>query len=413
LRGLADSALKSAIQGGALLAITLCVTSGCSSSSNVDEATASGGEVTLDVPVATAAPEVFLVVMDDTTDAADLQDRVATEFEQYDATVAAGACHARLDQASFVPVDRSLVVVHPSAADGARYDSPATIPALRWQADNQTEDGRLAWTAAVRQALTTVTTPSGQFQALDAIQRSVSLLSGSRAASTTEEQALLAALPATPQLPVVIALDHEDAGTLDPASYAVPPAIPWQSLIVPGGSSCSAPPRLGAWAQAESSAGVPPPQLWGCGDVSVLSYPQADCSSPIPIGSPIAFGDAGNALCEALIRIDPNSECTTDRGWADPLNDSGVRAPLIDSSSATKARVCEVLQLTGAALSACQNDLSCAACTPGWCLTEIAALTTGATLHDDNEQSLAPRFVLGSNLPDGASELTLTCETLE
>ena len=393
--------------------LALCVATGCSSSSNVDQATASGGEVTLDIPLAAAEPEVFLVVMDDTTDAADLQDRVATEFEQYDAKLAADACQARLDQASFVPVDRSVVVVHPSAPDGARYDSPATIPALRWQADNQTEDGRLAWAAAVRQALTTVTTPSGLFQALDAIQSSVSLLSGSRAASTAEEQALLAALPTAPELPVVIALDHEDAGTLDPTSYAVPPAVSWQSLIVPGGSSCTVPPRLGAWAQAESSVGVPTPQLWGCGDVSVLSYEQADCSSPVPIGSPIAFGDTGNALCEALIRIDPNAECDASRGWADPLNDSGVRTPSTDSTSGTMARVCEVLQLTGAALSACQGDLSCAGCTPGWCLTEVEALTANATLHDENDQPLAPRFVLGSNLPDGASALTLTCETLE
>jgi hypothetical protein len=417
LRVRRGSVLKSLLRGGALFA-ALAAVSACSSNDTEDESTGSGGEVTVDVPLAVATPQIWLVIMDDTVDAADLQNSVATAFAQYDTMLAAlSPCQARLDPASSAPVDRSLVVVHPSAADGARYDSPATIPALRWQANDQTNDGLLTWTTAARQALTAVTSPPGNFRALDAIQSSVELLSGERSAVTAEEQALLAAVPARAALAVVIALDHDDDSALDPASYVVatPPSasIDWQSLIVPGGSSCSAPTRLSAWASAESGSGVPEPQLWGCGDVSVIAYPTVDCSSPPLTGSPIAFDANGGALCEALIRIDPSAQCDASRGWADPLDDKGVRTPLIDTETGAAARVCDVLQLTGDALSACQSDATCAGCTPGWCLTRIATLTESSSLHDSTDQRLAPRFVLGSNVPNGASQLTLTCETLE
>jgi hypothetical protein len=411
------SFLKSVLQGGALLAAIIFV-SACSSNDTEDESTVSGGEVTIDVPLAVAVPRIWLVIMDDTADAVDLQDNVATALAQYDTTLAAlSPCQARLDPASSAPVDRTLVVVHPSAADGARYDSPATTPALRWQADDQTSDGLLAWTTAARQALTAVTTPSGNFRALDAIQSSVELLSGARSAVTGDEQALLASVPEQAELPVVIALDHDDDSELDPTSYVVSAApaasIDWQSLIVPGGSSCTPPTRLSAWANAESGSGVPDAQLWGCGDVSVIDYPTVDCSAPPLTGRPIAFDASGSALCEALIRIDPSAPCDASRGWADPLDDKGVRTPLMDTESGATTRVCDVLQLTRDTLSACQGDSTCAGCTPGWCLTRIAALTGSSALHDANDQRLAPRFVLGSNVPNGASQLTLTCETLE
>jgi hypothetical protein len=176
------------------------------------------------------------------------------------------------------------------------------------------------------------------------------------------------------------------------APTALQNVLPWQpvfiaaSLVAGGCSSSEADLPAGSGVQftVDWKFGGPPP--------ACLSHPPVRSSS-------------GSASCRILAQ-EQLYTCPTDIGWLDPLDSDGVRRPRTISVNGTSLQVCEIVQLEGAALEACRNDLTCTGCTPGWCWTEVSELASGACAPGTVYPAF--RFVGGSDQP--GVTVTIVCD---
>ena len=371
----------------------------CMACGSADNASVSGDgsaqQLTLSFAPAVSV-ETLAFVVDDTVQGAALRTALADAFAKLDTVIAekSSSCAAPPDPAAWRPIDRSVVIVHPSARGDARFSSPANLPALRWHEANRSELGRSAWLAAVKEALAASPAADGApFQALATFADANALLMGTRSATTDGERALLAALPPGPSvLPISLAVATEDASPDDPSQYlgqfpfiaVLPATTPMPDV------SCSR--TLGAATSRYRGIGGGA-QLWPCTQPDFFDVLDSDCTFTC-LPRPIATTDQG-AVCVVTGRFDGTAPCPTDLGWLDPMSASG-RAARVDHTSGGDQRVCEVQQLVGDALTSCQQDLACTDCTPGWCATEVPSLVPA------NRCTVGPifppfRFVSGAN----------------
>jgi hypothetical protein len=390
------------------VALVTCLA--CGSPDYGDVPSGSGSQVQWSV-VVVRPQETFLAVVDDTASAAPLRDALGSAFDGLDAAHDAalrGARAGAFDPAAWHPVDRSVVIVHPSSEGAARFSSPANAAALRWRERDQTADGHAGWTTAVRAALAAQPAEAGApFQALAAFQDSVVLVSGQRQPVTTDEQALLTALPGGASgafVSVALASEDQSPGAASqymsfaPDDLVVPAAAPSAS------TACQRPlesptPRYVGWGRS--------PQLWPCDDPQFLVPDFFFDGSARCLTRPIAIGADGSAECLITATYAGNEPCPAELGWLDPMGSNGERAPQVEHGAARDTRTCEVQQLDGAALASCRSSLDCPDCEPGWCATEVPSLISDQLCPPGNY--FPPfRFVRGADSgPDSASNVTL------
>jgi hypothetical protein len=354
------------------------------------------------IDVSPPFPELFVVVADDRADAADLRATVARTFEQWDAlnAQATSSCQLPYDPAAFHPVDRSLLVVHPSADPGERYTTSADLPSLTWRTDQRTDAQNTTWSDAVTAALEPKSPDAGAFAALDSIQRTVAVLDGTSEPASDEESRLAAFAPYEFK-DVFMAVGHEDESNGDPASFAVG----WTDFTLPGAvilpaattprapggcwdSSVNDTPRYAAWRSGQTmDVGH-----WPCSDETFFPPYVADCFGGNCINFTPVIDPDGSARCTVTAMVENDGPCDPAFGWLDPVGPSGTRAPKVVKEEGVERRVCEIQQLTGAALASCVTSLECEDCEPGWCATQVPDLL------DCSEGTPNPfRFVGGSD----------------
>ncbi|HSU40967.1 MAG TPA: hypothetical protein VLJ38_15420, partial [Polyangiaceae bacterium] len=154
----------------------------CGEGNNAPGPPGSETQASLFVTLGPATPEIFVAVVDDRPDATELRAAVARTFDGMDQQFleSSPSCHPPYDPAAFHPVDRAVVVVHPSAAPEERYTTALDVPALSWRTDQRTDAEHAAWSAAVTAALEPKSGASGAFAALDSSEQVISLLRGLR-----------------------------------------------------------------------------------------------------------------------------------------------------------------------------------------------------------------------------------------
>jgi hypothetical protein len=360
-----------------------------------------------------AWPEVYVVVADDRPDATKLRDTLVRSFVDLDRPTGLA-----FDPAAFHPVDRRVIVAHPSAPV-ASVTSEVELPALHWHANQKTDLERAAWLDAMARALEPEQPEAGPFAALAAYASATSLALGARAPETHDETAIVAALPAEGTTYVIAALAHEDESAGDSASYAVPlgnSAYPGFAILPrragsPTSAACydfggATSDRYQAWVSAQHFYDV---GHWPCSDESFLRPLIADFTEDCFPWSPRIDAD-GVAACTATAHVRVDATCDPAYGWLDPLGAGGERAPRVEHDAANDYdyRVCEVRQLTGSALASCVHSLDCPDCEPGWCATEVPELLEDcSTTHPDQF-----RFVQGSDSV-AQGRLIIRCEAAE
>ena len=387
------------------------VACGSSSSEYGDAPGSSGSQIRWQFGAGAPSPETFLVLVDDTEAAVGLRDALATAFEGLDAVLAVhrASCTPPVDPAAWHPIDRSVVFVHPSTPGALGYSSPAQDPALRLQAQQTFGPERAHWMEAVRAGINAQpAAPGAPFQALAALTNAESLLLGSRAPESTEEQALLDALPSPLTFGKVLALATEDESAGEASQYPREPHAELLGSVLPAlepheASDCAergvpTTPRYQAFSESA--------QAWPCQNPDFLGADlYAECSTHC-LTHAIAI-DSETAQCRAMANYPGSEPCPAELGWLDPLDGHGQRTARVDGSGANATRVCEIRQLEGAALDACVTRLDCSGCEPGWCATEVPELvpqfvcTTGTHYPPF-------RFVLGAGQAQSA-QVTVVC----
>lgn len=366
--------------GTHLLALALL---GCGSSNDYGDAPAGASrQVSLEVDVCPADPEIIVLVADDRAEAEDLRQLVTLELESFASRSLSIAPECAPDEPTRKhPIDVSLVVAHPSAVAEARFAGPSIDAALRWREPDATPSGRLAWTNAVRSAIDEVHEEM-PFSALESMKSVIDLLGGKRAAKTGAESSLLASLPGAARLKVLLLAAHEDESPGEPSGYAVavneltrfdslvfPSAAPVEPVPSCRASSDPSSDRFEAWREAQQ---LPLPTLWPCNGLRLLQPTSATCV-PRCVPWRVLHEDDGRATCRILVDAEVD-HCDATFGWLDPEGDDGVRRPVIPTPGNPKLRTCEIQQLTGKAHESCQSSLSCPDCVPGWCATEVPEL---------------------------------------
>jgi hypothetical protein len=337
-----------------------------------------------------AWPELYVAMVDDRPDATDLRATTARTFDQLDEQIleSTASCQPRFDPAAFHPIDRSFVVVHPSAAPEDRYTSALDMPALSWHADQRTDVEHAAWSAAVTAALEPKQSVSGAFAALDASEQVLSLLGGSRAPESDEESAILERMSVRYARSILFyMLAHDDESDGDPESFAVPLGdnTVFSVGVLPAAKPASTPvtcfgplpnenntARYAAWLKAQ---GFYFDDLghWPCSDATFYPAFAADCGGNCLEFAPAVEPD-GSARCTITATLYDDEPCNAAFGWLDPLGSDGTRAPRVVNDNGTSRRVCEIRQLDGAALASCVSNLECPDCEPGWCATQVPDL---------------------------------------
>lgn len=352
----------------------------CSSNDYGDAPGASGGQLTWSFEIQGPATQTVLAVVDDTAAGATLRTAVESAFDHLDDAAQADTTCGVFDPAAFHPFDRSVVVVHPSASGAQRYSSPASDPALRWQATQYSGAGHSVWMAAVRAALDAQRATDGApLAALAATRDALALLRGSTAPSSAEERALLGAIPPFADDPVLVALATEDQSPGDASEYGNLSGLEVQG-VVPGAA-----PDPNAPCSDLATAGATTPryaayadwaQRWPCQSPRFFGNLTEDCNTAC-LAHPIAIDPSGTAQCRAMVRFAGDDPCPVELGWLDPIGSDGTRAPHVDHDDSGDTRVCEIKQLEGAALDSCRNTLDCTDCEPGWCATAVSAFDRG------------------------------------
>ncbi|HWA78583.1 MAG TPA: hypothetical protein VG937_39880 [Polyangiaceae bacterium] len=397
------TALRSLTLGFVCLAPFLA----CSGNSGYGDAPGGSGlQVSVERQVGPPASQVLLLVVDDRAEAADLVAEVSRSLEALSLRPLEPQTNCRLseDPGARHPIDWSAVIVHPSASGDAIYTSPADAPALRWAEQERTEAGRSAWIEAVQAALATSPEEPGPFAVLEAFQRAASLLTGQRAAVGPTEKALLESLPETAEVEVSLALGADDESPEVAVSYAVSLGShgSLDTLVMPAAESGAdsaachfeqgeTTPRLAEWLTAQGAGEW---ALWPCSSPTLFGrlVDDVNCQRQCVDFRPLQDDD-GAAAC--LVLVDSATDaCDESRGWLDPQGEDGVRRPIVTHTANGTLRTCEVRQLTGSALASCHSELSCAACEPGWCLTDVAELQVACT----QKRPFPLRFVGGADV---------------
>ncbi len=317
------------MRGALLLAALGCVA--CSGSDYGDPPGASGSQLSFEVVFLGASQDTLAAVVDDTPSGAPLREQLAPAFDAFEASLEANAGASIRDPAVWLPIDRSVVIAHPSAGAGARFSSPATDPALRWRENNRSSAGRAAWLTAVHQALEAQPgAVDAPFQALAAFHDTSTLLHGTRQPATVEERSLLAAQPNGPDaaalVSVAVATEDESPGAASQYTDEQP-----DSLIVPAANVATADPTQACFPVHEGAAPryegwTTPKQLWPCTAPALFSTFSVDVV-PRCLSKPLATLASGQAACVASVSYLGAEPCPADHGWLDPMGSNAEGSP--------------------------------------------------------------------------------------
>jgi hypothetical protein len=308
---------------------------------------------------ARGTPQVQLIVVDDTPDqeGRDLRASVAGAFiENYDSSrvYAVESCTPPADPARPSLVRRFAIVVGASGAGDAAVHSFAEDAELAWIADEHSDADASRWSAAVAAAIEGNETAQPDVQQpLAVAEHWVRLLAREIEPATERERAVLGALPARVDVEPFLASTREDQSPLPPADYRLdtPEACG-------DGGACTA--ELQTYAHD-------PRHLFDAGFVLDC---RARCSDDRPLKD-----DAGAVECRVLVAALHVRECDESQGFRETSLQSDALEQWAKEAT-SDYRICELAQLDGAALGSCQNELSCADCTPGFCITNVPELVS-------------------------------------
>ncbi len=362
-----------------------------------------------------SARVAVLVIDDAATDfGRALRQRVADDFvADYESSYMLGweSCREDEDPAVWYPAERFAVVVWPSRPLGQQIASFVTTPELSWSTEQYSESAAQQWSEAVAAAILRVeTTDQGSYRPLEAQAYVVRLLLGQQPPASDDEQRLVDGMPADAIFDVYLATTRDDESPLVPSEYRV--SVGGDASISLGSprvfapdenlSSCSTArvPWISEWA-GEADQSVP------CADVDLFQAGfVTDCYERCIARAPM-IADDGSAACRVIAYTPGEEPCSAELGWLDPIYGDG-RRPLTQVRYGITSRVCEVMQLEGAALDSCRNDLACTNCQPGWCATVVPELLGPCV---GNGPRWPFRFTHGAATARDA-ELEIVCNTL-
>jgi hypothetical protein len=148
-------------------------------------------------------------------------------------------------------------------------------------------------------------------------------------------------------------------------------------------------------------------QLWPCTDPKFFDA-VIDDGIPGCLNRPVSTTADGSAVCLITATYSGTDPCPAELCWSDPVGPDGTRAPRIDHDASGDMRVCEVLQLQGAALASCVGALDCADCGAGWCSTVVPELAPSARYCPPNTYYSSFRFVHGADAgPESANDVAI------
>ena len=334
-------------------------------------------------------PNVALIVVDD--DASDggraLRAAVARDFrEHYDASRvnAVSSCAAPRDPALPSLVRRHAIVIAGSATGDDGVHSFVEDPELSWVAQERLDDDALSWSDAVAQAIeASETGEPGRYQPLALADRWLRLLAREVAPETERELAVVAALPEAVDVEAFLASVRDDDSPLPASEYRLEPAVNCAGAVCaaevrrftpdPTLECCSL--SAGRLPRLSEQAGSNQTAARACFEPCARAYFfdvgfVEDCGPRCQREPLIAA--SGAAECRVLVAAAKDEQCTATAGFSDTSLESEQMTAWFGSTAGF--RLCEIQQLQGDALDACVNDLDCAGCTPGFCVTRVPEL---------------------------------------
>lgn len=348
----------------------------------------SGGQVTYESWVTRGSAQLSILIVDDAAseEAGDLRGAVLGALraglhqlveERW------GGCGSP-DPALDHPSDERFLVVLPSAPDGLAMLGPVDVPGLAWLTTTSQHHEVEPVVEAARNAMSSRLASGGEpHRPLRAARRATELVLGFRAPENEAENALLGALAPDAYVRVLIASTRDDEGTEPVVSLA----DSWSAMqqtdrlhatTVLGpfgvhGGTCDAwdsksPTRLSAWANLVHTQMYSWPCDWENTWENLLGNCCCD-GAPACLSRPVSTLPSGAGACRVWVDQEDLARCDPAKGWSDP---GGV--PTFVDDMSPQLRRCEVAELAGSWLSACQHSLACEGCPPGWCLTAVSEL---------------------------------------
>ena len=351
---------------------------GCSSST-ADPPSRSGGQLQIDYMFWGETSRTTLLIIDDvpSTAGATLRETSVDELRESLHQVvetAWGSCSSG-DPAEDHYTDERVVVAFPSAPKLTLL-GPDSLPGLAWITETTQHEEVEAMAKATSAALGARLAQGGEtYQPIRTATNATELLLGLRAPTTADEQALLGALDPRSYVRVLVASTRDDEGadtveslksawsTIESKSRLV------DRVVVGPFDQCAASEhghgaRLFEW--GEHGRGQTRP--WPCATPWFERWSPGRCV-PSCLPESITELESGVLACRIWVdQLDP-AGCDPVRGRRDPEG----AATWVDFDGETLRR-CELVQLTGLALTSCQSDLGCKGCQAGWCATKVPEL---------------------------------------
>ncbi len=323
------------------------------------------------------SPRVIVVVVDDapTDFARAMRERVAQDFvATYESSYLGSwaSCRHDRDPAVWYPAERRALVVSPSRPLGEQIASYTTHPGLAWNTERYTAAEAQAWSQAVAAEIVGVETElDAPYRPLEAQAHTLRLLLGQQSPASEDEQLLIDGLPPHAVIEVYLATTRDDESPNVPSEYRVSEGSAEYGMVFapdPTFTSCDLErvPFIQEWSGFEYGS-CEAADFFGAGG-------GADCFGRC-LPRPPLVSENGSAACRILAFTDSELPCSAELGWVDPISE-GARRALTTERNGVTSRICEVLQLEGAALDSCRSDLACSECQPGWCATNIPDLWT-------------------------------------
>lgn len=308
-------------------------------SSSVEETTPKGGidQLVMEGSVG-SAPLVLLVVVDDGSESEALRDSIELDTVTDELVSMTRVSDGMESPGTWVAVDARAFVVHSSRP----FDvvGPITLQTVRG-----TDVDVRTFASSILDELRRPSSAPATNRLLLAAASATRLVDGRRLASNSDEARIVGALPAIQPwryVSLVSARDDESAGapedyTLRSSHYGRIELLETISVLGDDGNA----PRLAAWERVSLASSQSRPELF---PGLATGY---SCEPP----RPVALDPTGAARCRVTISAPGLSSCASSRGHVDLAS-----RPTWASYGFGAERVCEVQQLSGAALDLCLKN---------------------------------------------------------
>lgn len=307
-------------------------------------------------------PQLWVVVVDDTPSERGraLRAALAEELIGYWDVWRDSDCTRGWDHARYWPEELHVLLI--PSSDPAAALHAGIRPDLDLHTENATSTTARSWEEAMAEAILGLESADEEPNlVMAALAFWGDLLSGARPPATAEEEAFLAGLPEDRRTIVLSYGTRDDELSISPDDVSLQTYGGEALLDTPCTSAADAAPRLSQLTSVRCGAPYLRPNL------------ACDLRARCQYRRPVRL-DNGQVACRALVLIDEAAECTAEAGWLDPLHADGGRAPRwqVDPEglSPGRYRQCEVQQLDGRARIACESDVDCLGCQPGFCFRE-------------------------------------------